>query len=139
MLIYIDALDECDEEEMREAVGHFEELGMMVCSTEFQLRLCFANRYYPRITVQYCIEIELEGQLEHQQHIDTYIDVKLAARKSSCRLQLAEQIRQRSSGAFLWVVLVIRMLNQNIDSGFCNPEILRTLDRVPLKLEKYVL
>jgi ankyrin repeat protein len=138
MTIYVDALDECDEEEIREAIESFEEVGMMAHSKGSMLNLCFASRYYPQITIAHCVEIELEAQVEHQQDIDTYIDNKLSIRDPMLHSQLAKGIRQQCSGVFFWVVLVIRMLKRKSDRGAGNSEMLRTLSEIPLKLRELI-
>lgn len=136
--IYVDALDECDEDDMRDSIEHFEELALIAQSTGIQLHLCFASRYYPQITIQHCVEIELEAQIEHRLDIETYVRNKLSIRDSLLRDQLIGKIQQRCSGVFFWVVLVVRMLKKKCDTGACNSEILRTLDEVPLKLQELI-
>jgi hypothetical protein len=138
LTLYIDALDECDEEDIREAIEHFEELGSNALSMPITLHICFASRYYPRVTIQHCIEIQLEAQTEHQRDIRRYINGRLAIRDTAFKTQLASQIEARASGVFFWVVLVIRLIKKRSDSGASHSEILRSLREVPDKLQELI-
>ncbi|ETS81073.1 hypothetical protein PFICI_06075 [Pestalotiopsis fici W106-1] len=109
----VDALDECEEDEIREMVGFFTDL---VC-TENQLSICFASRHYPYITVETGLSIILEKQNEHQDDIAAYLGTALRIGHD----QLAEKIRldlqEKASGVFMWVVLVVDILNKEFDAG----------------------
>jgi hypothetical protein len=138
MTFYIDALDECDEDDTREALEHFEELGSVAVSVPIALHICFASRYYPRATIQHCVEIHLEEQSEHKQDIKKYINGKLAIRDITFKAQLASEIEARASGVFLWVVLVIRLIRKRCDGGASHSEISKSLQEVPDKLQELI-
>lgn len=135
---YVDALDECDEDEMREAMEHFEELGTLSLLRGINFYVCFASRHYPQITVQHCVELNVEAQREHENDIEQYIHSKLAIRDARTRSQLASQIQARSSGVFFWVVLVVRTLKKKSDKGASRSELMRTLKEVPDKLQEMI-
>jgi hypothetical protein len=136
--LYIDALDECDEDDIREAIERFEELGSAALSMPISLRICFASRYYPRVSIQRCIEIHVEEQIEHQQDIRNYINSKLIIRNVTFRAQLASEIEARASGVFFWVVLVVRLINRRCDGGASHSEISTCLQEVPGKLQELI-
>lgn len=138
LTIYIDALDECDEDDMREAIEHFEELSTSAISRRIRLHICFASRYYPQITMQRCVELSVESQSEHLQDIRTYIHNNLAIRDVESRLELATQVEARSNGVFFWVVLVVRLLKKKSDSGATRSQLLHTLEEVPEKLRDLI-
>jgi hypothetical protein len=138
LTLYIDALDECDEEDLREAIENFEELGSKALSMSITLHICFASRYYPRVTIQHCIEIQLEAQTEHQQDIRRYINGRLAIRDTAFKARLASQIESRASGVFFWVVLVIRVIKKRCDGGASHSEISESLREVPDKLQELI-
>jgi hypothetical protein len=72
----------------------------------------------------------LDGQSGHQQDISAYVDSKLRLPTSKTNEEIKAAIRQRAQGVFLWVVLVVKRLNQDIDRG--NVRTLRNrLDEVP--------
>jgi ankyrin repeat protein len=136
--IYIDALDECDEDEIRDAIEHFEELSTSAISKRIRLYICFASRYYPQITMRRFVELSVESQSEHLQDIRTYIHNNLAIRDVESRLELATQIEARSNGVFLWVVLVVRSLKRKVDLGATRSQLLHTLNEVPEKLRDVI-
>ncbi|KAF3023650.1 hypothetical protein E8E14_013224 [Neopestalotiopsis sp. 37M] len=109
----IDALDECDEEEVREMVDFFADLVF----TQAQLSICFASRHYPHITIDTGLSIILENQEKHEEDIATYLGKALRIGHD----QLAEKIRldlqEKASGVFMWVVLVVDILNKEYDAG----------------------
>src|SRR5947207_14393978 len=49
---FIDALDECGEQQVREMVVFFEELGQNALKNGSQLYICFASRHYPTIDIR---------------------------------------------------------------------------------------
>lgn len=136
--IFIDALDECDEDDIREAIEHLEDLCSAATLHELSLRICFASRYYPRVSMKHCVEINLEDQSEHQRDIRTYIDHKLTVRHAGSRSALATQIEMRSSGVFLWVVLVVRLIKKKCDAGASHSQLLHILEEVPDELQQLI-
>ena len=60
VIVIIDALDECDEDEVRDMIALFEELGEDAVSNGRTFRVLFSSRHYPHITVQRSVQITLE-------------------------------------------------------------------------------
>jgi hypothetical protein len=58
---YIDALDECDESLIRDMISFFAHLKELTTSAGLQLRVYFANRHYPHITMVKALSLTLEG------------------------------------------------------------------------------
>jgi hypothetical protein len=135
---YVDALDECNEDDIREAIQHFEGLGSSALSMPISLHICFASRYFPRVSIQRCIEIHVEEQIEHQQDIRNYINSKLIIRNVTFKAQLVSEIEARASGVFFWVVLVVRLINKRWDGGASHSEISTSLQEVPDKLQELI-
>ena len=50
--VFIDALDECVEDEVRDIVQNFSRTCQLSASKHAQLRVCCTSRYYPHITVR---------------------------------------------------------------------------------------
>lgn len=113
---YIDALDECSETEICNMIEFFEELTESAIAESVHFRVCFSSRHYPHISIVTCLELVLEGQEGHEGDIAAYIQrkLKVSARSKS---EMAFEIQRRASGIFLWVCLVIRILNEDIDHG----------------------
>src|SRR5262249_10291 len=68
-------------------------------------------------TIKKGIQLTLEGQEGHQQDIVNYLHSELKAGQSKLVQQVKEEILQRASGIFLWVVLVVKMLQKEDDRG----------------------
>lgn len=127
---FIDALDECPESEIRELVEFFEGLGNSTTTKGIYFRVCFSSRHYPNISLEDCQHFILDGQSGHQHDIAAYVDSKLRLRKSKTNQEIKAAVLKRAQGVFLWVVLVVKRLNQDVDRG--NVHNLRSrLDEVP--------
>ncbi|KIN08775.1 hypothetical protein OIDMADRAFT_37838 [Oidiodendron maius Zn] len=135
LLCFIDALDECDKDQVREIVASFERLGQFAMSAQIQFHVCFSSRHYPHITIKKGIHLILEGQEGHTQDIVNYLHSDLKAGRSKLIGQIKEEILERSSGIFLWVVLVVQMLNKEFDRGRIYA-LRRRLDEIPNGLDE---
>ncbi|KAK4222206.1 hypothetical protein QBC38DRAFT_549429 [Podospora fimiseda] len=105
---FIDALDECDETEIRHMVRQFQHIGEQATVKGIHFRIFLSSRYYPQITINKCLCLELDGQDCHEQDIDAYINSELQAGSGKTKLEL----REKSAGVFMWVVLVVDILNK---------------------------
>jgi hypothetical protein len=115
---YIDALDEGeDESETREMVRFLEDLAETAVSRNIGFSIYFASRHYPNITIGRSEIIVLDGYKGHRDDIANYVWHKLSCQPPSLKAELVTNIIERSSGIFLWVVLVVRMLNTESDRG----------------------
>jgi ankyrin repeat protein len=122
---YIDALDEGeDEEQIRDLVAFFEELSETAVLKDLHFSVYFASRHYPHISVRLSEDIVLDDYDGHHDDIESYAQSKLVCRQPSLKDELVADIIRRSSGVFLWVVLVVRILNTESDRG--NQHRLRT-------------
>jgi hypothetical protein len=132
----IDALDECPEAEIRDLIDFFEELGEAVTDKKIEFRVCFSSRHYPHVTMENCQHLLLDGQAGHEQDIAKYVKSKLKVRKDKTGENLRDAVQNKAQGVFMWVVLVVRILNEERDRG-CNIAGLRKcLDRIPSELHK---
>jgi hypothetical protein len=117
LVCFVDALDECHEDEVRDMISHFQELGDLAESVRFHLRVCFSSRHYPYISVSRGVSLTLETQEEHSQDIIDYIASELRIGDGIYVPDIREQVQEKSSGIFLWTVLVVRILNKQYDRG----------------------
>ena len=62
---FIDALDECDEGQIRDMVAFFQHLGELAILTHTRFQVLFSSRHYPHITITKGLSIVLEGQEGH--------------------------------------------------------------------------
>ncbi|KAI0547904.1 hypothetical protein F4679DRAFT_552524 [Xylaria curta] len=114
---YIDALDECEEDSVREMVSFFEELGHAAAKMQENFYVWFSSRHYPYISVQHSCTFVLEDANGHSQDLKTYVDDKLRIGSSKHAQEVKVRLLSKASGVFLWLALVIPMLNKEFDHG----------------------
>jgi ankyrin repeat protein/nucleoside phosphorylase len=116
---FVDALDECDtkDDQVREMVHFFEELGHWAVEEKIRLLVCFSSRHYPHITIDKGVELTLEVQQGHSEDITRYVASRLKVGRSKRVEQIKIDVQEKSQGIFLWVVLVVPMLQEAYDDG----------------------
>jgi hypothetical protein len=132
----IDALDECPEAEIREMIGFFEELGESAADKRIELRICFSSRHYPYVSMSKCQDMLLDGQPGHDEDITKYVKSKLKVRNGRTGDDLRQAVQAKAQGIFLWVVLVVSILNKESDHGSNNTRLRSCLDQIPSELHK---
>jgi ankyrin repeat protein len=135
VILFIDALDECEEDQVREMVAFFEHLGQLAVSSQIRFHVCFSSRHYPHITIEKSVQLILEGQEGHQQDMANYLHGQLKAGHSKLVEQIKAEILERASGIFLWIVLVVQMLNKEYDRGRIHA-LRKRLDEIPNGLDE---
>ncbi|EQB45212.1 hypothetical protein CGLO_15945 [Colletotrichum gloeosporioides Cg-14] len=114
---FIDALDECDEDEIRNMVSFFEHIAEATTRKSVSFQVCFSSRHYPNITISKAVSLVLEGQQGHQDDIVNYVSSELKIGDSKIAQQIRHDLQEKSSGVFMWVVLVVDILNKEYDGG----------------------
>lgn len=114
---FIDALDECEQWEVRSMISFFERLGELAVSSGRSFRVCFSSRHYPEVTIRTGISLVLEGQEGHTEDINNYLESALKIGTSESAQNIRKDLQEKSSGVFMWVVLVVDILNQEYDGG----------------------
>ncbi|RYP13683.1 hypothetical protein DL765_006765 [Monosporascus sp. GIB2] len=117
LMCFIDALDECDEHQIRDMISFFEHVGELTTSAGIRFQVCFASRHYPYITITKGLILVLEGQEGHSQDIVSYLDSELKIGHSKLAEQIRIDLQAKASGVFMWVVLVVEILNKEHDGG----------------------
>ncbi|KAH7061788.1 Pfs, NB-ARC and ankyrin domain protein [Paraphoma chrysanthemicola] len=135
VICFIDALDECEEEQVRDMIQFFEHIGDLAVSNGIRFQVCFSSRHYPYITIRNGLELVLEGQEGHSQDITNYIETELKIGKSKTAQQIRAELKEKASGIFLWVVLVVGILNKEFDDGQVHA-LRRRLKAIPGDLHK---
>lgn len=126
----IDALDECDERQIRDMISFLEHVGELAVSDKISFQVCFSSRHYPHITIESGITLILEGQEGHTHDITSYLESELKIGNSKVAKQVRDEVQEKASGVFLWVVLVVEILNKEHDSGRI-PALRRRLREIP--------
>ncbi|KLJ12312.1 hypothetical protein EMPG_12626 [Blastomyces silverae] len=133
VMCFIDALDECDESEARKIVTFIHDLSKKsAVEQNGNFRVCVASRHYPNISLPAGhIELHLDHQAGHADDIIKYIASELRIGEDNTANEIRDEIRRKSSGVFMWVVLVVERLNWERDEG-CSLRGLRdTLQAIP--------
>ena len=131
---FIDALDECEEDQARDMVAFFEQLGQLAVSSHVRFRVCFSSRHYPHITIENGIQLVLEDQEGHDRDIANYLHTELKAGRSKQVEQIKTEILEKASGIFLWIVLVVQILNREYAHGHMHA-LRKRLNEIPTRLE----
>ena len=131
LLLLIDALDECDESEIREVIVFLESLSMNAVGAKITLNICLSSRHYPNISMEKRLELIVEEEKGHDQDIAKYVQHRLRIRDK----EIEEELLQKAAHIFLWVVLVVEMLNQVFDHGKVRA-MQRKLGEVPSDLDE---
>ncbi|VUC26844.1 unnamed protein product [Clonostachys rosea] len=107
---FIDALDECNELDIVDMVQFFEDVAENAAASGESLRICFSSRHYPYIDIRRALRLTLEDQQGHDQDLADYVEGRLRI-KGTALEELRCQILAKAAGVFLWVVLVVGILN----------------------------
>jgi Ankyrin repeats (3 copies)/Ankyrin repeat len=113
LLLLIDALDECDELEVRQVVSFLELLSINAVSAKIPLNICLSSRHYPNIGMKKTLELIVEERREHDQDIFKYVQHKLRIKNR----EIEEELLRKAAHVFMWVILVVEMLNHAYDNG----------------------
>ncbi|KAL8670368.1 MAG: hypothetical protein Q9168_005095 [Polycauliona sp. 1 TL-2023] len=135
LFCFIDALDESDEDQIRDLVNFLEGLGRLTASSSIGLRFCLSSRHYPNVSIRNRVEMILEGQEGHDEDISKFLDSELKVGSAKVSKPIRDEIAERASGVFLWVALVVQILNKEYDRGHLSA-IRRRLKEIPDGLDK---
>lgn len=117
LIFIVDALDECAEDEVRDMIAFFEKISEDAAPETHPYRVLFASRHYPHITVRQSVEVILQDQEGHSHDIDKYLSSQLKIVRGKQAREIKAEIRDRACGIFMWVVLVVQILNKISDRG----------------------
>jgi ankyrin repeat protein len=105
--LFIDALDECREGDVRELIDFLDGL------RKAKLYVCFSSRHYPTVKVPTHLQLVLEEVDEHNEDMSTYVE-KLDLEGEELA-QMQRDIVAKANGIFLWVVLVVAILQKDVE------------------------
>jgi len=132
--IFIDALDEGKDDDVRRMVSFLEHFTRRLASTRTPLRICLSSRHYPHIRIRKGLSIILEDESSHSVDIEAYVRYELVGDDSVWVQELRRKVCAQSAGVFLWVVLVVNILNEVYDRGGGLCAMLKKLDEIPSDL-----
>ncbi|KAL5603697.1 hypothetical protein FOVSG1_006447 [Fusarium oxysporum f. sp. vasinfectum] len=131
---FVDALDECDEQQVRDMVDFFEEVAEQCVEGNMRFQVCFSSRHYPYIDIKSGIRLTLEGQDGHNEDLKHYISKHLRIQDPDLVDELKQMMLEKSAGVFLWVALVVDILNKEDRRG--RLALRRRLQEVPSELSE---
>ncbi|KAK2764178.1 Ankyrin-3-like protein 3 [Colletotrichum kahawae] len=114
---FIGALDECSESEVRQMIVFFEGLEEEATSNNIHLKTCFSSRHYPHIDIKFGLKLTLEDQYGHGQDLQRYVEAYLRVGDRAHADTFRSKILQKAGGVFMWVVLVVEILNKEFVRG----------------------
>jgi ankyrin repeat protein len=129
---FVDALDECDEQEVRDMVQFFEELAEETTADDIQFRVCFSSRPYPYIDIRPEVLLVLEKEDGHAEDLSRYVQSRLKIKNPLLLPDLKLRILDKAAGIFMWIVLVVDILNKEGQDG--SLALGKRLEEIPSKL-----
>jgi len=103
--LFVDALDECGENNAVSLVKEFKSLLRGLPLTKQQFKICFSCRHFPILDFDYGFEICVED--ENKEDISSYVQEQFIERGAEIPPTLPQEITDRASGVFMWARLVI--------------------------------
>jgi ankyrin repeat protein len=131
---FVDALDECDEQQVRDTADFFEELADQCVENNVRFQVCFSSRHYPYVDIKSGIRLILEGQDGHIEDLKSYINSHLRIQDPALVDELKQMMLDKAAGVFLWVALVVDILNKEDRRG--RLALRRRLQEVPSELSE---
>ncbi|OAA72510.1 Ankyrin repeat-containing domain protein [Cordyceps fumosorosea ARSEF 2679] len=121
LIILIDALDECEESQIRDMVKFLLCVGQKAQNKGIVLRICFASRFYPNISIneQRGIDLDLTSHVGHGQDMKTYINNELEGtiQEPETLQTISDSLMEKAQGVFLWLQLVVPRVVRAFDHG----------------------
>ncbi|GAW27348.1 putative NACHT and Ankyrin domain protein [Rosellinia necatrix] len=133
VMLFVDALDECNRSEVYNMVKYFEQLGKTAMERNIKLFTCFSSRHYPSIPIKTNLTFVVEDQMGHNNDLEYYIMDNLDVGDGESAHAVRWALLNKAAGVFMWAVLVIRMLNQGYLEGRIR-ELKHRVDSLPNKL-----
>ncbi|KXJ87912.1 hypothetical protein Micbo1qcDRAFT_151471 [Microdochium bolleyi] len=130
---FIDALDESNEDDVRDMVQFFEDLTDAASEQGIEFRVAFSSRPYPYVHIDEDLLITLDSEEGHKDDLAQYVQRCLKVPKS-VKVELVEQILGKARGVFLWVELTVKILNKEASHG--SLALRRRLSNIPPTLSQ---
>ncbi|KAF3278483.1 hypothetical protein TWF970_004496 [Orbilia oligospora] len=113
VVLLVDALDECGESEVRMVVNFLEVLSSVIITAKRALNICLSSRHYPTISMAKKLDLTIEGIAGHSKDIAIYVEDKLRIDDDDIKYEVCN----KAEGLFMWVLLVVGLLNRAFDDG----------------------
>ncbi|QBZ54826.1 hypothetical protein PoMZ_10536 [Pyricularia oryzae] len=130
ILLFIDALNECDDDKIGNMVRFLELLSLEPSRANKQLQMCLSNRHYPIIRINEFVELAVEQNQDYRENIAKYTRKWL--RDNNKKMEV--EIVRKAGNIFLWVVIMVSLLNKTYDEGRIENK--KILEEIPDGLER---
>ena len=133
--IYVDALDEAGLEVAQNLIAYLGELVKRLGPTRAAFRLCFSCRHYPVLAKKPTLKICVEE--ENHQDIATYVRQTFMKHQFSDPAEVQEleqEIIEKASHIFQWIVLIIPIIIEADDDGASVRKIRQMIKEIPGEL-----
>ncbi|CAG8890062.1 unnamed protein product [Penicillium egyptiacum] len=131
--LYVDALDECGQQNAIELAQEFKSLIHGLQSTSAQFRICFTCRHFPILDFGSEHEICLEDK--NQMDISTYVQTQLCT-QTTMPPKIPRMITDHASGVFMWARLVIQRVLDLVREGYGWRRVEEDISSIPPDLNK---
>jgi hypothetical protein len=133
--LFVDALDECNEDQVRRFVRFIGALAAEAIAQGVILQVCWASRHYPHISINKSFELHMERH--NNGDIQKFVHAELLKCGTLDEVsQFEGEIVKRAQGVFLWVTLVVRKLIRAADQGLPATHLRNLLERLPTELDE---
>jgi ankyrin repeat protein len=135
-IIFVDALDECDEPGNRDIAYFFRQLTDSAYNIGVQLDVCLARRDFPTVFLKDCPEIKMErfSRYDIEHYISRQLDIA-GFGGSDAGQEIRREIADKANGIFLWVVLVTDEIVKERDNGRNERYLLEQICHLPAQLD----
>ncbi|KAL8349695.1 hypothetical protein RB598_005185 [Gaeumannomyces tritici] len=106
--LFVDALDECGEENAVNLVEKFKSLLQSISSASRQLHICFTCRHYPILHLDGVLRVCPER--ENGEDISTYVKHQLSEFSRRTPSTIPQLITDGAQGVFMWARLVVKQV-----------------------------
>ena len=106
--IFVDALDECEEDDVRKAVKGFEDASAAAILNGVVIKICLSSRHYPYISLHNVTSQELFVENLNARDIHHYLLRELTLDQENLRTKLIAGILNKSDGIFFWTSFMVR-------------------------------
>jgi hypothetical protein len=131
VIVFIDAVDKCTDPD--ELVQFFQDVATMAPAAK--MKICFTSQQTFPIIGSQCQHISIED-FKHED-IASYVQKRLPVLRlfsEEHQASLQRSIKERASGTFLWVILIVNLLRGYLNKGMDVHFLHGVLDDTPIEL-----
>ena len=122
--VFIDALDECHPRTAKDVVSQLNDAVRRPGHAGGRRQICFSNRLHPDHSGNspYSIRVEDHNSIDIKKYVSEKLFKVSKGKNIGAYQRLGHEITRRAKGVFLWVALVVEMLNEKYEEGGYSPK-----------------